>query len=148
MDWTIILFVLKWIFLGLVYGFLVLLLIGVQREMRTRVPVGEPETARVYGRLRVVRTGTDPRLRQGAVLQLNPETTIGSQPDNDLVLRDRYISGHHTRLHWDGISWWVDDMNSTNGTYVNQQRISPGAPAALAAGAMLQVGDVMLEMLE
>lgn len=148
MDWSIFLFVLKWIFLGLVYLVLVLLLIGVQREMRLRLPSSQSQASNQFGRMRVVRAGSDARLRLGAIVPLQPETSVGSQPGNDLVLRDRYISGHHARLRWDGVSWWVDDLNSTNGTFINQQRVPPGSSAALSSGSVLQIGEIAFEMLD
>ncbi len=148
MDWSIFLFVLKWIFLILVYLALALLLVGVQREMRLRLPSGQPQATGGFGRMRVVRAGSDARLRVGATVPLQAETSVGSQPGNDLVLRDRYVSGHHARLRWDGVSWWVDDLNSTNGTFINQQRVPPGSAAALPAGAVLQIGEVAFEMLD
>lgn len=148
MDWSIVLFVFKWIFLGLVYLVLLLLLVAVQREMRLRLPASQAGGAVAYGRLRVLQPGSDTRLRPGAVLSLQPEMTVGSQAGNDLVVLDRYVSGRHARLHWDGISWWVEDLNSTNGTFVNQQRLAPGAPQALAASAVLTFGDVSFELLE
>src|SRR5512136_2488961 len=120
MDWSVFLFIMKWIFLGLVYLVLFLLLIGVQREMRLRLPQAVPSSGTVtLGRLRVIQPGGDPRLRAGAIITLRPETNIGSQAGNDLVLRDRFVSGQHARLRWDGASWWVDDLNSTNGTFIN-----------------------------
>src|SRR5512133_3796632 len=100
MDWSIFLFVLKWIFLGLVYLILLMLIIGVQREMRLRMPNQQSSQVTSFGRLRVLQPGADPRLRLGAVLTLKPETSIGSQPDNDLILRDQFVSGHHARLRW------------------------------------------------
>ncbi len=150
MDWSIFLFVMKWIFLGLIYLVLLLLLIGVQREMRLRLPQGgvSNNPAVTFGRLRVLQSGGDSRLRPGVILPLQPETSVGSQAGNDLILRDRYVSGHHARLRWDGVSWWVDDLNSTNGTYVNHQRVNPGMPAGLNSGAVLQIGDLAFEMIE
>jgi len=148
MDWSILLFALKWIFLGLVYLVLLLLLVAVQREMRMRLPAAQSGAAVAFGRLRVLQAGSDNRLRPGAVLSLQPETNLGSQADNDLVILDRYVSGHHARLRWDGVSWWVDDLNSTNGTYINQQRVAPGGSEALATGAVVNVGDAAFELLE
>jgi hypothetical protein len=149
MDWSIFLFVMKWIFLGLVYLVLLLILIGVQREMRLRLPQSTTSSSAVtFGRLRVIQTGGDPRLRPGAIVPLQPETNVGSQPGNDLILRDRYVSGRHARLRWDGVSWWVDDLNSTNGTFVNRQRVAPGVPAGLVSGAVLEIGDLAFEMIE
>jgi pSer/pThr/pTyr-binding forkhead associated (FHA) protein len=149
MDWSIFLFVMKWIFLGLVYLVLFLLLIGVQREMRLRLPQASSSNAAVsFGRLRVIQPGGDPRLRPGVIIALKPETNIGSQSGNDLVLRDRFVSGQHARLRWDGASWWVDDLNSTNGTFVNHQRLVTGVPAGLASGSLLEIGDLAFEMIE
>ncbi len=149
MDWSIFLFILKWIFLGLVYLVLLLLLVAVQREMRLRLPQQTPSASAVsVGRLRVIQPGSDMRLRPGGIVALEPETSIGTQADNNLVLRDKYVSGHHARLRWDGVSWWVDDLNSTNGTYVNQQRVNPGIPTSLLSGAILEIGDVAFEMMD
>ncbi len=150
MDWSVFLFVMKWIFLGLVYLVLLLLLIGVQREMRMRLPqaTASSDGAAMFGRLRVIQSGSDPRLRPGAILPLQPETNVGSQAGNDLSRRDRFVSGHHARLRWDGVSWWVDDLNSTNGTFVNRQRVAPGAPAGLVSGSVLEIGDLAFEMIE
>lgn len=149
MDWSIFLFVMKGVFLGLVYLVVLLLIIGVQREMRIRLPQAAQASGDIsIGRLRVIQQGTDSRLRPGGVVSLRPEMTIGSQSDNDLVLRDRYVSAHHASLHWDGVTWWVEDLNSTNGTYVNQQRVAPGTPMAVPGGAILEVGDVSFEVME
>ncbi len=149
MDWSIFLFIMKWIFLGLVYLVLLLLLIGVQREMRLRLPQStSTNTVSTFGHLRVIQPGSDPRLQPGAIVPLQPETNVGSQAGNDLILRDRYVSGHHARLRWDGVSWWVDDLNSTNGTDINRQRVMPGVPAGLSSGAVLEIGDLAFEMIE
>jgi hypothetical protein len=150
MDWSLILFAFKWVFLGLVYLVLMLLLVGVTREMRQRVPLASAPAASSisYGRLRVLQPGSDTRLRPGMLLSLQPETTLGSQKGNTVTLRDNFISGHHARVRWDGVSWWVEDLNSTNGTLVNRRRISPGAPEPLPAGAVLELGDMAFEMLE
>ncbi len=148
MDWSIFLFIMKWIFLGLVYLVLFLLLIGVQREMRLRLPQANSNTAVSFGKLRVIQPGSDPRLRPGVIIALKPETNVGSQAGNDLVLRDRFVSGQHARLRWDGASWWVDDLNSTNGTFINHQRLAPGVPAGIASGSLLEIGDLAFEMIE
>jgi hypothetical protein len=149
MDWSIVLFLFKWIFLGLVYLVLILLLVGVTREMRMRIPREAPAAAsNGIARLRIVQSGSDPRLHAGETVPLQPDTSLGTQRGNTVTLRDRYVSGRHARLRWDGVSWWVEDLNSTNGTFVNHQRLNPNNPTAITAGSVLQVGDVVFEMLE
>jgi pSer/pThr/pTyr-binding forkhead associated (FHA) protein len=148
MDWNLLLFILKWILLGLVYLVLLLVLVGVTREMRQRLPQTAPQTSISYGRLRVLQAGSDPRLRPGTILTLQPETNLGAQKGNTIILRDQFISGHHARVRWDGVSWWVEDLNSTNGTLINRQRIAPGAAEPFPPGAVLEVGDMAFEMLD
>lgn len=49
----------------------------------------------------------------------NWSLSIGRRDDNDICLRnDTYISRQHANLHWRGSDWWLEDSNSTNGTYI------------------------------
>ncbi len=49
--------------------------------------------------------------------------TIGRREDNDLCLRnDTFISRQHANLVWREKYWWLEDLNSTNGTFVENER--------------------------
>ena len=48
---------------------------------------------------------------------------VGRKPDNDIVIDNPAISGHHCRLSKQGGTWFVEDLDSTNGTFVNEKRI-------------------------
>ena len=50
-------------------------------------------------------------------------TRLGRSPDNDVILRDPATSGHHARLERRGQEFWVVDLGSTNGTFVNGESI-------------------------
>lgn len=49
--------------------------------------------------------------------------TVGRKPDNDVVIDNPAISGHHCRITLEGETYYVEDLESTNGTYVNQKRV-------------------------
>src|SRR5688572_7886054 len=49
--------------------------------------------------------------------------TVGRKPDNDVVIDNPAISGHHCRISLQGGGYYVEDLDSTNGTYVNEKRI-------------------------
>ncbi|MCX5785818.1 MAG: FHA domain-containing protein [Elusimicrobia bacterium] len=51
-----------------------------------------------------------------------PVFTIGRKPDNDIALDHATVSGHHCKIYSAGGSWFVEDLNSTNGIFVNGKR--------------------------
>ena len=50
------------------------------------------------------------------------ETTIGRSPDNDIEIDNPAVSGHHCRIGVDGHISFVEDLDSTNGIYVNEKK--------------------------
>ena len=61
-------------------------------------------------------------------------------PGNSLQLDDHRVSGQHAVIQWTGSQWEVRDLGSRNGTFVNDQRVSPGEPVALGAGDRVHFG--------
>ncbi len=149
LGWNTLLFALKWVFIALVYFILVVILLNVRRELSLRLKTAPAEDAGFSpGRLRVISKGTDPRLRNGAILDLKPVTTLGALGDNNLVVRDRFVSGHHARLTWDGVGWTLEDLGSRNGTKVNSEPLQANTPIQLANGALITLGDMTFELME
>jgi len=64
--------------------------------------------------------------------------TVGRKPDNDIVLPHNYVSGYHGRLERRDTAWHYLDLGSTNGTFVNGQRVQS---AILRDGDILRIGD-------
>jgi hypothetical protein len=148
MDWYLLLFALRWVIIALFYAVLLLLLAAVYREASARVSRGAKSDAVTYGRLRVIHPGGDPRLAAGTTVNLKAHTRLGAAPDNDVVLSDPFVSGYHLRLSWDGAVWWLEDLNSKNGTQVNRQAWLPGQARPLPTPAVLTLGDMVLELVE
>ncbi|MFA6091520.1 MAG: FHA domain-containing protein [Elusimicrobiota bacterium] len=49
--------------------------------------------------------------------------TVGRKPDNDVVIDNPAVSGHHCRVLLSGDTFFVEDLDSTNGTFVNEKRV-------------------------
>ncbi len=60
----------------------------------------------------------------GIVHALKRRTTVGRTPDNDLRVDADFVSRHHAALLQNGTSTVVEDLNSTNGTYVNGEQVT------------------------
>jgi serine phosphatase RsbU (regulator of sigma subunit) len=71
-------------------------------------------------------------------------TVIGRQPDAAIYLESLAVSRHHARVLCDQGGWFVEDMGSSNGTYVNGQRVSGRTP--LTERDVLQVGPYVLHL--
>jgi hypothetical protein len=103
--------------------------------------LGRAATRRTSVRLVVQRS---PSLEEGGEFQLNSApVTVGRGGQNDLVLDgDEFASARHARIEVRGDGAWVQDLDSTNGTYVNGRRVA-GAQR-LDAGDVLRVGETDL----
>ncbi|QOQ39690.1 FHA domain-containing protein FhaB/FipA [Trueperella pecoris] len=70
--------------------------------------------------------------------------TVGRSPDSALVLDDGYTSARHARFFIQGGEWFVEDLNSTNGTWVGSERIYE--PTRLTYGTPVTIGKTTLEL--
>jgi hypothetical protein len=77
-------------------------------------------------------------------MYLATNTVIGRAAECDLRLDDTFVSQEHARIFAKDGSWYVEDLGSTNGTFVNEQRLA--APAMLTTGDRIRVGTTVLEL--
>ncbi|MBA3431687.1 MAG: FHA domain-containing protein, partial [Actinobacteria bacterium] len=80
----------------------------------------------------------------GKTFPLDGELTIGRAEKCSVVLDDAYVSQMHARIFQRGDGLMVEDMGSTNGTYLNRRRLT--APAELQRGDRIKIGKTVLEM--
>jgi hypothetical protein len=84
--------------------------------------------------------------REGETIGMEVDVlTIGRSPHSDLFLDDVTVSRHHARVLRDEGGFWVEDLNSLNGTYVNRKRIEQ---QRLFDGDELQIGKFKLAFLQ
>jgi pSer/pThr/pTyr-binding forkhead associated (FHA) protein len=78
------------------------------------------------------------------VLVAEASMVVGRGAECELSVEDTYVSQQHARLFGRNGAWFVEDLGSTNGTYVNDQRLA--APAMVQAGDRIRVGTTTLEL--
>src|SRR5688572_24144380 len=147
--------VLKLLCLALLYLFFLRVLRAVWAELRPpppAPPAAPPTPARrrdpaPQGRRRkgaghlVIVAPAD---QKGRSFDLNGELTVGRAAGCQVALEDNYVSQLHARVFTREGTVWVEDLGSTNGTYVNDRRVS--APLAVRRGDQLKVGSTVLEL--
>lgn len=72
----------------------------------------------------------------------NPVSTIGRAVENDVVITSKRASREHARIRREGRKLLIEDLNSTNGTFLNDQRLL--APEVLRDGDRIAIGEITL----
>jgi hypothetical protein len=86
-----------------------------------------------------------PTVQAGRVYNLDDEVTVGRSPGCGVAMPgDIYTSTLHARLFRRNDQLWIEDLGSTNGTYVNSEQISQAA--RLSKGDRLQIGSTVFEV--
>ena len=60
--------------------------------------------------------------------------TVGRAPDNDIQLKDNFVSRQHLKIRRKGNRYFVEDLKSSNGTFVNGRQIRPGVELEIGEG--------------
>ncbi len=71
---------------------------------------------------------------------------IGRSPSSTLVLEDEYASSQHARLTPADGHWWIEDLGSRNGTFVDDERLT--TPRELNVGDIVRIGQTTLELVK
>jgi hypothetical protein len=135
---ALILLVLRIVLAGLLYGFLGLAIYTLLRDLKQQ---GELLAAR-----------QPPPLTLTSVLENKPlthryhkpEVILGREPGCDFTLDDKTISSRHARLSYHHQQWWLEDLASTNGTFLNDEAIT--TPVVITHGDELRLGHIALHI--
>lgn len=95
----------------------------------------------------------------GRVLVMSPEgrtmavpfagkqrLTIGRDPSNDIAIPSPRVSRHHAQITFDGTRYYLTDLNSTNGTFLGNDRLLPGIAEPWQPAVQARVGDHWLRL--
>ena len=135
----IVIWAIRLLFLALLYIFLARVVRSLLRDLRAAAR--EPGAS--LGRLVVIESpGGDPE--QGRSFDLDAITTLGRDVNNAIVVDDPFASAEHAVLTYRGRSWYVEDLGSTNGTFVNGRAVAAVSP--LGFGDEVAIGQVRLRL--
>lgn len=111
------------------------------RQARKHPELVEESSARQHARQLVVIEGP----LNGRVINLDgTPILLGRAQESTLVLEDDYASGRHARLFPQGSRWFIEDLGSTNGTYLADQQLTRALPVEL--GVPVRIGKTVIEL--
>ncbi|KYH35411.1 FHA domain-containing protein FhaB [Clostridium tepidiprofundi DSM 19306] len=94
--------------------------------------------------LEIIKKGDNSILRNGALIPVTNELTIGRNENNILVLNDRYVSAFHAKIYLKNADYIIEDNKSTNGTFVNDKRI---LKTILKNGDEIKIGTALFKVI-
>jgi hypothetical protein len=142
MSPILVFFVLRILLALLLYGFLGALLWMLWQDVRYTARVSAVRSRRM-GHL-VVLESPLPTLATGATFPLLPVTSLGRAVTNTAPIPDEAVSLEHALLHLRDGQWWLEDLDSHNGTRLNDTPISRAA--LVVPGDIIGVGHVKLTL--
>ena len=152
--------ILKLCFLALLYLFFMRVLRAVWAELKSPPPAAAAPAAapaagqarnwgggnrgggnaKAGGRLRVI----EPADTKGQTYDLADELTVGRAGGCQITLDDTFVSQLHARVFRRDGNLFVEDLGSTNGTFLNRKKVT--APVAIRKGDRLQIGKTVMEL--
>lgn len=129
----------------LLYFFLWQVLRFVIRDLRSGSSSAGGLAVSPYGQLMVLRAGTT-GVPTGKTFPLGPSNIIGRSMENcEIALNDSFLSSQHARLELQGDVWVLEDLTSTNGTFVNEIEVRDAT--SVEEGDVIRVGRVEMRII-
>jgi hypothetical protein len=149
---NLVLELLKYAFLAILYIFVARAVKAVYLELKTPNPRRASSRAPAPARPPARRTKKAPRKlaivegdrMKGKSFDVGEELVVGRAEKCHIVLDDTYVSQMHARIFSKGDSVMVEDLGSTNGTYLNRRRIT--SPSELQRGDHVKIGKTVMEL--
>ena len=146
----IVLDLLKFLFLGILYIFIARAVRVINQELKGAdavavAPRGKaPAPAKRSKKKAPSKAAVIEGDKKGSTLSLDDELIIGRGEKCKLILDDTYVSTVHARIFAKGDTYMLEDLGSTNGTYLNRRRVT--SPIELQRGDQVKIGKTVLEM--
>ena len=112
-----------------------------QPQRQPQRPPRQPKPSRGTPRFLVV---TEGGLSGVSIDLADQQITLGRANDATLVLNDDYASSRHARIFPQDGQWIVEDLGSTNGTYLDRQKVTRPTPVPI--GVPIRIGKTVLEL--
>lgn len=137
-------FVLRFVVIAVIY-FIIIYAIKLMYTDTKVVEKKKKQVRRAVNALEVIANGDNSNLRKGSIIPIGDILTLGRKADNSIVMDDKYVSSHHLKIYIRNNRYIIEDLESTNGTKINDARIEN--TAVLNVGDVIKVGTAVFKMI-
>lgn len=97
-----------------------------------------------YG-LEIISSGENSDLKDGSIIPIRSDLTIGRKDNNSIILGDHHVSGNHAKIIVRNDTLYIEDLNSTNGTFLNGTKVN--GKVKLSNKDELKIGTTVFKIL-
>lgn len=112
------------IFIVILYVIIYYALKIMYRDVKNGGKKRRPHAVRGSYGLEILKAGKEKDLKDGSIIPIRSDLSIGRKDNNSIVLIDQHVSGNHAKITVRNDSLYIEDLKSTNGTYINGKKIS------------------------
>lgn len=141
---NILRFVLNIAVIAIVYFIIIYALKIMYTDTRSVGRKGKKVRKASYG-LEILQAGENTNLKNGGILPIVDNLTMGRKSDNTVILDDKYVSSHHIKIYKKNNAYVLEDLESTNGTKINNVKIKN--TVALKSGDIIKVGTAIFKLI-
>lgn len=143
MDFAKISLIFKFLIIAIVYIIIFFALKIIYKDIKNG---GRKKGSRSTFGIEIVDIGKNSNLKKGSIIPIRRMFTIGRKEDNNLMLMDPYVSGHHAKIYIKNNYYYIEDVGSTNGTIVNGKKIDK-EKIELKSGDKIEIGSLMVKVI-
>ena len=114
------------------------------KDVKTGGKKNDTPSLKKYGH-EIPKSGGNDDLEEGSVMLVRGDVTIGRKEDNAIILSEPFVSGHHARVYVKNNTLYIEDLQSTNGVYVNDEKIE--GKIKLITGDEIKIGSAIFRVL-
>ncbi len=129
-----VVFILRLLLAAALYGFIVLIFITMLRQYKSQIRLLTPNASTA-----LQLTSID-QAEQTTHKITQSEVIVGRDPNCKIHLPNETVSSQHLRIYYHDNNWWIVDLNSTNGTFLNEEMISQ--PCVITENDEVRIGQV------
>lgn len=133
------------IFIILLYGIIGYALRIMNKDVKRSGNRRRPSANKKSYGVEVLEITGQSNVKKGSVIPIRSSVTIGRKDDNSVIISDQHISGNHARLIIKNNVLFIEDLNSTNGTFVNDKKID--GKVKLFGKDVIRIGSSIFKVL-